>query len=1002
MTGTTSVAVAAAVATLYSGDAAQQAQANAWLTGWQQSQDAWAAAFALLAAEQPHEVQFFAAAALVRKVRAEWSKLETGQRQPLGQAIRSKLQEVVSWHSPPVSPMVTRQLCAALAAAVGVSGGEGGSELVAQALALLGPSPALWLALLTALAEEADDLDRVRRLGLVSVLQPQAREVLARLGELLAGHGAAAGEEALGVAALRCAEAWLRLNQTTGAGCTISPGELHSQQARLFGAVVGLAARGGAGATEQVAGAAFHVLMLVFGPDTSRSDEAADAAATDAVLAALVPLRGRLAGASAVQVAGVAQLGSALAEHSPEHCCLGAAAAVPFSELMLECLALRDPAVVESSLDFFLMVNTVPLAERRPELGAPLYSALLQRLVPHITYPPGFSSWEQCTEVDEDDFLRLREQLLPEAFDVAYGLLRMGYLSHAWQLLQGAASWQDAEAALYLFRAVSLSVRTRALSESSGAGVSSGAGGAQAAAAAAVAHDRQQTQQLLAALFGQALCSSEGAARMLGAHGLLAQASCRVLHDYATWFGKAADAPLHGAFAFLLQALAVPAAAREAASTFQALCLRCAWRLKDAATVAALIEAAHSVLEAVAAPGSGGLAVADRQLVVEGLARIAAGLQGQQLLDAAAVLTRPFIQRAQAAVAAAGANGAGPSPVARLAVADNLRLLAAALRFIAPAGDDSGAVAAQPVAWVLEEVGPTLRAVGELPAWQQDGEPVAALVECYHRAVCSARKHGAQLLPAVLPALGGVFAATALPACLDVLGELLELHFQDGAVAGGLAQALGAACAVAFPRLQPGLREQQALADALLGLADQFAVYAPAELWPSPLLPPLLQLAAAAVRLREAEPVARSLGLLGHVLGTHARAADEDRLKQSHLDAAHAALGAQGEVLVAALLAALCDSCPRHLMRAAADCLRATVSHPALGPHAGGWLTAALASGVLPGVVEGYLTQENCATFCALALGGGLRGPRFTALVVDFGLLARGSNTSDVLLAYEM
>lgn len=254
----------------------------------------------------------------------------------------------------------------------------------------------------------------------------------------------------------------------------------------------------------------------------------------------------------------------------------------------------------------------------------------------------------------------------------------------------------------------------------------------------------------------------------------------------------------------------------------------------------------------------------------------------------------------------------------------------------------------------------------------------------------------------MLPALCGIFQATALPACLDVLGEALEQHFQEAAVVAALMQALLAACAVAFPRLQADLREQQLLAAAVLGLADQFAVYAPAELWTSPLLPPLLQLGCATVGLREVDPVARTLGLLGHVLGTHQRAADEDRLKQVHMDAAHAALAAQGEALVQSLLAALCDSCPRHLMRSAADCLRQTVLHPALGQQARGWVTAVLASGQLPGVAEGYLTADDCSTFASLALSGSLRGPRFSALVVDFAQLARGQNTSDVLLAYEL
>lgn len=208
---------AAAVAALYYPDPAQQALANQWLTAFQASDDAWRVPFPLLSPGQPQEVQFFAASLLVRKVRSEWARLDPPTRQALGQAIRwglpasllsllgpglpgersrplscppcwgpcrSKFGEVLGWPSPPT--LVLRQLCVLLAAVAGASGGEGGSDTVTQAAALLPASPALALELLAALAEEAADLDRVRRLALLAVLLPRAREVLGLAGVALA------------------------------------------------------------------------------------------------------------------------------------------------------------------------------------------------------------------------------------------------------------------------------------------------------------------------------------------------------------------------------------------------------------------------------------------------------------------------------------------------------------------------------------------------------------------------------------------------------------------------------------------------------------------------------------------------------------------------------------------------------------------------------------------------------------------------------------------------
>lgn len=125
-------------------------------------------------------------------------------------------------------------------------------------------------------------------------------------------------------------------------------------------------------------------------------------------------------------------------------------------------------------------------------------------------------------------------------------------------------------------------------------------------------------------------------------------------------------------------------------------------------------------------------------------------------------------------------------------------------------------------------------------------------------------------------------------------------------------------------------------------------------------------------------------------------------LPQAHLEAVDTALLGCGEELVGSLLAAECDTCPRHLMRSAADCLYKLLVHPAVGPRARGWLSTVLAAAQLPGVASGQLSGEDCSTFCALVLGSTVRGARFAALVVDFGLLARGQNTPDVLLAYQM
>ncbi|GAB4818769.1 hypothetical protein N2152v2_005815 [Parachlorella kessleri] len=1063
-----------AVYALYSADAVQQAQANQWLTAFQQSNEAWQVSFRLISRDQPQELLFFAATLLVRKVKADWGRLEPPLRQELGQATRAKFQEVLSW--PAVPPLVLRQLCLLLATVVGSSGGEGTDDIISQAKALLGsPSTQLGLELLTALGEECEDLDRVRRQALVGVLLPRAREVFGWLGQLLAtaleqvpgewlGDSGAAH---LAAASLRCTEAWLKLNQVAGGGSILTPGEIHAQQPQLFSGI--LSALVGRQRPPQVIDAAVEVLLLVFGADTfTGNNEDAERAATAATLDALLALRHRLGPGAEAEgaAAGVAQLGSALAERAPEWLCGQLPQAVPFSELMLECLSLPNPAAPENSLEYFLMINTVPLAERAPPLGGVLYEAMLRALVPHVSLPQHFTSWEEEGEVDQDAFDRLRDQMLPESLETAYGLLRARYLGFAWHLLQTAPSWQQAEAAMYLFNAVSISVKASVLSAGSPAG-----GGADenspAGASAAAQQDAQQAKQLLASLFAQ-LCSPEGIARLAapGAHPLLARGACSLVEGYAAWFARAQEVPLQEALRLCLACMHSPVSSGVASKAFQALCVRCAWRLRDPHLVASLIDAASPLLQPQQAPAHqhppGALqlqqaqqqqqqhtvfSMADKQALVEGLARLVAGLPPPNLQEAAARLTRPFTAHATSLVQAfhqqqqqqqsssghhqghALANGhvngsgspspvvgtaaGGPSTQACQALAEDLQLVAGALRFLAfgsalgqgsgGGSGDSDAGSLQPVVRVLQEVGPMLQAVVDTPGWYCHEGVATAAAEVYRRAICSARKQGAELLPAVVPMLVLLFERALLPACLDALGDVVEIHFQEGPdTRDALERALAAACVAAFPRLQADLREQQYVASSLLSLADQFCVYLPALLWASPLLGPLLQLSAACVSLREADPVSHALALLGRCLGAHEREDEDGTLLQAHVDAVDAALLGHGEELLRSLLAAECDTCPRHLMRSAADCIYRLLTHTTVGERAQGWLSAVLASGQLPGVASGQLTGEDCSVFAGIALGGAVRGARFAALCMDFGLLARGQNTSDVLLAYQM
>lgn len=77
---------------------------------------------------------------------------------------------------------------------------------------------------------------------------------------------------------------------------------------------------------------------------------------------------------------------------------------------MVECLARPEQQVAETVLDYFNALDYVLMAERDPQLRAPLYAQLLLHLLRHAQYPAGFTSWEQHVEDDRDEesFKRFR------------------------------------------------------------------------------------------------------------------------------------------------------------------------------------------------------------------------------------------------------------------------------------------------------------------------------------------------------------------------------------------------------------------------------------------------------------------------------------------------------------------------------------------------------------------------------------------------------------------
>ena len=1049
--------IRAAVRTLYGISSPAAQEANAFLIEFQQSETAWQIAHGLLQYNEPKEIQFFAASLLVRKFRErEWHRTDQSFLLTLQAAFTATFQEALTW--PSISPLVLRQLCLLQAAAlVSVSPTpdhlNAVGDLVTKTLALLHVNPTAALELLIAIAEEANDLQPRHRTVLATCLLSSAPQLYSLLDSLLT-HTLQQTQHAAASQTLRCLLSWFQLSPHPSGG-QLGPSEFHSKYPDLFLCV--LQAVVDSSSSGEVTTAAAAVFLFILGSNTfggPGEDDDNEGAALSAVICSLLSIQHRLLSVDEETAVAVAQVGAAVAERWPEGACGLLENAEHLSVLMLHCLDRPESMVTEVSLDYFYMINTVPLSQRLPQLGAPLFQHMVVRLLPHVTHHHNHNhhhhhhhheethiddgqGGDDDDDDDDDGFYRLREDVLPEALQEAYGLLRGAYVQWAWEGLQSATTWQSAEAALYYVGAVALSARSRVLA------------GPESLRDAAVAADAVATRTTLHSIFQNVCCRGEGDdnnnthhhhgggreaissnsnSMLLCKHRPLARTVCWVIEQYAVWFGKAEGAPVSAALQTTLWLIDTTSGS-AATKAFHALCLRCSLRLQDLTTIMALQEQGHAVLQ------RSQLAVGDERLVVEGMAQLASGLPSDQAEMASTCLTRPFVVALRAALAddfTATATTSTAQLSNRRAVIRALELLAAALKSFLSAALAAGTSQNRggPAVSVMHSMDDALTMVACSPLWHSDTDVMSALIEVYKQAVCSARRRSLELLSTVMPAVGAVFAATALPSCLDVLAEAVEIHFQDAGVIAQLLEGMRVACDTAFPLLQgDGLRERGPLAAALLGLTDSFAVYSPTSLWPSPLLPHLLGLATALLaQAREVEPVARALSVFGHVLATTLENQGDDVVGLSHIHAVYAVILSQGQSMVVSLLRALVDTCPRQLMRTAADRLRLLMHHPALLPHhhhhhhyavdgenghANGngnqmmgmgmvWVQAAVMSGQLPGVAEGVLTRETCEKFCSLACGDSLRAARLTALLVDFGLVARREESADVLLGYEL
>ncbi|GFR45789.1 hypothetical protein Agub_g7243, partial [Astrephomene gubernaculifera] len=264
-------------------------------------------------------------------------------------------------------------------------------------------------------------------------------------------------------AAVRCLNAWVRLDDSGASGCGVSPAELEALSPGILSCLLHLLApppaaavvrQSDAEAVAAVRTAVADLLTDLIGSSgktctAAAGGEAADAAAVTVVVQQLVPVgrqaaeslgaatsagssEATAAGAAAVTVAlsgvvAAVRVAVAVAERNPGGVATGPGeAAVELASMVVAAVAASPSRreVTGEACDFFLAINSVPSAERHPALCAPLFGALLPLLAGGVAYPAGFRGWEEEVEEDEEAWAMFREQQAAELLENMYGQCR--------------------------------------------------------------------------------------------------------------------------------------------------------------------------------------------------------------------------------------------------------------------------------------------------------------------------------------------------------------------------------------------------------------------------------------------------------------------------------------------------------------------------------------------------------------------------------------------------
>ncbi|CAM9684349.1 unnamed protein product [Chrysoparadoxa australica] len=1002
-----------AIATLYAGIPEASAAANQYLMEFMDNQAAWGVSIDLLAVQPALDanVQYFAANTLYTKIRKHWHQLELDHRSQLSAAMLGLLQkdpdpqqalgngaETLAYPK-----VVMGRLCLALAAiAVRAPGGidafvneafkfsqqqshDGSHAATNGTVAARGVRCAgmqALLQMLDALPDEVDgaDVSRSRRLELTDDLLRHVPRVLeavlftitqvaARLitdylwgmsSDLLALRlqGGKDWGPDLARLALTTAAKWVALGVSLSSLATV-----HEALFRQLLHVLQVLTIPPSGSDLSVACQVINVLNAVLAVDEYPRPAST---AAEAYLSALQCLPALYA--------------KAVSEDDEDSCLTLCAAATNFASkemalvasasevglhlvvFILQCTGSHWLKVALLSLDFWLELQDVPVSERHPSLGHPVYVKLLDVLLAQCQYPQNFSSFDSYSEEhwDPEAFRELREgaQGVNDVHVVIYYLLRTHFFKHIMDRLKlHGASWQALEVSLLTVTMVSKEMKGLLRTEGKGP-------------------DAEESRALLCSMLQELLVNP-----MVSSTPLVLSAGCQFVGGFSQLLLNQGQM-LVPALSYLKAGLRESDASMKAAKAMRNICVTC-----DRAVAGndQALQLLLGVLEEDAVAGTG---IEEKLILVESAVRILAMLDVAVASPLAVQLTSPALG-VLATELQKGSQLADPEKLSQ-----SLELMAQAVRFMDAPPEPSGAHIALDL---LSRLWPLLEAAAQRMA--ADEQVVISLFTLMGKMFTSLRETLARQVhvPTLLKVATDCFESHKYPCCLDCLSSAVEVYGAEAAP--HFQQIMTMVTKQTFARVQehshPG--ECPHLIKAFYDLAARFCMFCPVGLIHCGELGGILQLGLECLRPQNLERYSTC-----SVLMLITQLANQSQVKlQAFKSEVDAALVAIGPSLTHLILTLLAGSAPSLVWPTLIDCIYALLSQ--VGASQGGighsWVFNALAAdGVCPALTE----EDRRRVMEAVMRLTGENKRRFKALMLDFAKICHHEMTADGLLAYLM